>query len=329
MKQRVEISKQYLRTETNFSLAPKGQEVDIEPGKCNYYTDRKEGATPAYILQTFSVASFNDTIAKMTVPDSANANISELRASGVSVHYVIDTDGTTYQLVPEDKRPWAAGVGSLKTGSKLNPSIDGDMKNSMNDFGISIMSINDGKSEFTEAQVAANIALTQHLIDSHKIAAHNVIGLSDWAPERHIAPGPYFPWKAMSESIDGILYAKDFEFKSSPEIVLDYTQKPASEDVDSFQAKIKELEDKLSVFGFNYASTSQEEAAASKGMISAFLSFNLHHLGHHNLYASDNSGYVTTYSALHGGDDASRAILGSVDQNTEGLLNHFLDDFTW
>ena len=51
-------------------------------------------------------------------------NITLTRGPGVSVHYVIDMDGTIYQLVPDNKKPWATGVGNLKSESKLNHNIE-------------------------------------------------------------------------------------------------------------------------------------------------------------------------------------------------------------
>lgn len=39
----LKINKTYLRENAEgFSLAPKGEERDIEFNKCNYYTDKKE-----------------------------------------------------------------------------------------------------------------------------------------------------------------------------------------------------------------------------------------------------------------------------------------------
>jgi N-acetyl-anhydromuramyl-L-alanine amidase AmpD len=216
--QGLKINTMYLRDSAEgFSLAAKGQEKDIEFGKCNYYTDRKPDTSPQYITQTYSVGTLKNTLAKMILPDGGDITV--LRGPGVSVHYIIDQDGTTYQLVPDSKRPWAAGVGDLRVGSKLNQAIpEALMKNDMNSFGISIMSINDGKTPLTPKQFDANLQLTGHLVKTYDINPQQVIALADWAPGRHIAPGPYFPWQNFAEN--GLGLWSSVERKKDPEVIV-------------------------------------------------------------------------------------------------------------
>ena len=171
----------------------------------------------------------------MVLPQGGD--ITQLRGSGVSVHYLIDKDGTIYNLVPDIKKPWAAGVGGLKAGSKLN-SGDADIE-SMNDVCLSIMCINDGKSPLTKEQVAANITLTNSLSEKHDIPSQNVIGLADWAVGRHIAPGPYFPWQEFSESSLGLW--SDVPRLDDSEIILTYKHKPVSEEAEHIKQGIEEL----------------------------------------------------------------------------------------
>ncbi len=68
-----------------FSLASKGEETNIETNKCNFYTDRREGSSPQYIMQTYSVGSLNSAFSKMIFREGQD--ITQLRSSGVSVHY--------------------------------------------------------------------------------------------------------------------------------------------------------------------------------------------------------------------------------------------------
>ena len=305
------IDKTYLHTNpTDFALAPKGQEQNIEVNKCNYYTNRGGDGSIKYIVQTYSVGNLKSTLQKMVLPQ--DGDIAQLRGSGVSVHYLIDEDGTIYNLVPDSKRPWAAGAGSLKAGSKLNPG--GADIASMNDVCLSIMCINDGKSPLTNKQIDANIQLTSALSTEHNIPSQQVIGLGDWAAGRHIAPGPYFPWQAFSKS--GLGLWSDVERVEDPEIILTYKHKPVLEEIDHVQQSIQELFAKYnnvqevrefaSLFskqlaesgakasdsvatnisqqltnGIGYVGRANAEDAGylDSALLSSTLSFNLHHLG--------------------------------------------------
>jgi hypothetical protein len=81
--QGLKINTMYLRDSAEgFSLAAKGQEKDIEFGKCNYYTDRKPDTSPQYITQTYSVGTLKNTLAKMILPDGGDITV--LRGRGVS-----------------------------------------------------------------------------------------------------------------------------------------------------------------------------------------------------------------------------------------------------
>ena len=357
----LKINTDYLReSATDFSLAPKGQEIDIEINKCNYYTDRKADASPQYIVQTYSVGSLKNTLAKMVLPNGGN--ISELRGPAVSVHYIIDQEGTIFQLVPDTKRAWAAGVGNLTAGSKLNPAIaQGDMQNAMNDYGITIMSINDGKSPLTPQQYAANEQLTSNLVKSYAIDPTKVIALADWTPGRHIAPGPFFPWHDFSKA--GLGLWSDVERPKDPEIIVSYKKKPLPEEVDHIQQAFEELLKKYSTGSSGdvvkqYAASTQslkeslsksviDEARAvgdalsrglgmvgkpndkdqaghlDSGTLSSMLSFNLHHLGEKIV----NSPLLDVYNVLwaDSSDPDARGILGQWGTDSQAVLDSLLD----
>lgn len=237
MSKKPEILTTYLRNEAEgFSLALKGQETNVEINKCNFYTDRQQGSSPQYVIQTYSVGSLNDTFSKMIV--SKGEEISVKRNSGVSVHYIIDKDGLIYQLVPDSKKPRVAGVGSFKTNSKLNSDIPNDMNNGMNDYCISIMSINNGKESLTAKQLAANLLLTKYLCDEYSIKSENVVALADWAGGRHIAPGPYFPWSEFAKHNLGLW--SDVERKADPEVIVSW-KKPNPTELEHIQQQFKEL----------------------------------------------------------------------------------------
>ncbi len=119
---------------------------------------------------------------------SAAAAIERLRdpAAKVSSHYVVDEDGTVYQLVEEANRAWHAGVSFWRGVSGLN---DGSV-------GIEIVNPGHewGYRAFPEVQMAAVLKLCRGIVERHAIPARNVVGHSDIAPDRKQDPGELFPW---------------------------------------------------------------------------------------------------------------------------------------
>ncbi|WP_375327167.1 hypothetical protein [Candidatus Tisiphia endosymbiont of Nemotelus uliginosus] len=86
------INKTYLRINPEFSLDNQGKKTNLEFGKCNYYADRKPNSLLQYIIQTWSFDSLEATLAKMLL--SQEANTQPLKKTILSVHYVIDKDGS-------------------------------------------------------------------------------------------------------------------------------------------------------------------------------------------------------------------------------------------
>ncbi len=114
-------------------------------------------------------------------------------AAKVSAHYLIDEDGTTYRLVPEDKRAWHAGVAYWRGMRDINSaSIGIELVNPGHDYGY---------RAFPAAQMTALTALLGGIRVRHRIAAANVLGHSDVAPGRKQDPGELFPWPALA--VDG------------------------------------------------------------------------------------------------------------------------------
>lgn len=110
--------------------------------------------------------------------------------AGVSAHYLIDRDGTTYRLVAEDKRAWHAGVSSWRGIADINShSIGIELVNPGHELGY---------CGFPEAQIVALIALCRDILERHRIPARNIVGHSDIAPERKRDPGELFPWRRLS-----------------------------------------------------------------------------------------------------------------------------------
>lgn len=117
--------------------------------------------------------------------DGARARLCDPLAE-VSAHWLIDLDGTTEPLVPEDRRAWHAGAGSWMG------------RGDVNSHSIGIELANPGDQPFPEPQMAALETLLRGIMDRWSIPAHRVIGHSDMAPGRKSDPGPRFDWGRLA-----------------------------------------------------------------------------------------------------------------------------------
>ena len=116
--------------------------------------------------------------------------------SQVSAHYLIDEDGTTWQLVADDDRAWHAGVGAWRGWRDINSrSIGIELSNPGHDYGYRY---------FPAVQINALIGLSQGLIERHPIIARNVVAHSDISPARKIDPGELFPWAQLAAAGVGL-----------------------------------------------------------------------------------------------------------------------------
>ena len=119
-------------------------------------------------------------------------------ASRVSAHYVLDEDGTLYQLVPEALRAWHAGVSHWAGESGLNAcSIGIEIVNPGHEFGY---------RDFPEIQIDAVISLVSDIRSRWTIPDARIIGHSDLAPERKQDPGERFPWKRLASVGHGLWF---------------------------------------------------------------------------------------------------------------------------
>lgn len=108
----------------------------------------------------------------------------------VSAHYMIEEDGTVFQLVNEEKRAWHAGVAYWRGATNINArSIGIEIVNPGHEFGY---------RAFPEPQILSVIELCQAILARHTIAARNIVGHSDIAPTRKEDPGELFPWQRLA-----------------------------------------------------------------------------------------------------------------------------------
>lgn len=116
--------------------------------------------------------------------------------SKVSAHYLIDEDGSIYQLVQNEKRAWHAGFSFWNEQTNVNG----------NSIGIELVNPGHehGYQKFTIMQYKYLIELCYELKWEYKIKDINIIGHSDIAPERKEDPGELFDWEYMAENSIGL-----------------------------------------------------------------------------------------------------------------------------
>ncbi len=129
---------------------------------------------------------------------TAQAALDRLRdpAAAVSSHYVVDEDGTVFQLVPEDRRAWHAGVSHWRGHAALNArSVGIEIVNPGHEWGY---------RDFPVLQLAAVCDLCLLVSARHAIPARNVVAHSDVAPDRKEDPGERFDWRALADNGVGL-----------------------------------------------------------------------------------------------------------------------------
>jgi N-acetylmuramoyl-L-alanine amidase len=130
--------------------------------------------------------------------ESGEAALARLRDPGASVsaHYLVETDGRVFRLVPEDKRAWHAGPSIWQGADDLNSrSVGVEIVNGGHDFGL---------PPYPAVQIEAVIRLCADVIRRWRIPASRIVGHSDIAPARKEDPGERFPWARLAASGVGL-----------------------------------------------------------------------------------------------------------------------------
>ena len=108
----------------------------------------------------------------------------------VSAHYVVEEDGTLYQLVNEADRAWHAGRSHWRGITDVNSaSIGIEIVNPGHEWGY---------RPFPEPQMQALLPLIAAIVARHDILPVNVVGHSDIAPARKDDPGELFDWERLA-----------------------------------------------------------------------------------------------------------------------------------
>ena len=148
------------------------------------YEDRPEGVEPYILLLHYT---------GMETMEAAKDRLSDPE-SKVSAHYLIDEDGTVFDLVPEEKRAWHAGISFWKGDSDINSSSIGiEIVNPGHEWGY---------RPFPKEQMHSVLKLCREIMARHDII--HILGHSDVAPERKTDPGELFDWQWLADKGVGI-----------------------------------------------------------------------------------------------------------------------------
>ena len=124
-------------------------------------------------VDTIIIHSTYDVLGKD--PYSIAGIIAEYKQYGVSPHYLIARDGTTYHLVADKNIAYHAGVSKMPDG-----------RTNVNDFSIGIEMANTTEEKFTNGQYAA---LNRLIVDLKKqYSIKYILGHDDIAPGRKTDP---------------------------------------------------------------------------------------------------------------------------------------------
>lgn len=131
----------------------------------------------------------------MPTGEDALARLRDPKAK-VSAHYVVEEDGRVFQLVPEERRAWHAGVSFWRGETDINTrSVGVEIVNPGHEFGY---------RAFPDIQIAAVIELVADIRGRWMIEDNRIVGHADIAPDRKDDPGELFPWRRLAEAGHGL-----------------------------------------------------------------------------------------------------------------------------
>ncbi|KFD19293.1 N-acetylmuramoyl-L-alanine amidase [Yokenella regensburgei] len=135
--------------------------------------------------------------------DDFDVSLATLTDKHVSAHYLIpeipprfNGKPRIWQLVPENKLAWHAGISYWRGATRINDtSIGIELENRgwQKTAGVKRF------TPFAPAQIAALIPLAKDIIARYQIEPQNVVAHADVAPQRKDDPGPLFPWQQLAK----------------------------------------------------------------------------------------------------------------------------------
>ncbi|MBQ9035020.1 MAG: N-acetylmuramoyl-L-alanine amidase [Alphaproteobacteria bacterium] len=138
-----------------------------------------------------------DTIVLHCSAHEPNDMVCILTEEKLSSHYIIGTNGEIWQLVPEEKRAWHAGISYWRGQENLNHRS----------IGIELSSPSMGQKTYSKTQMQSLLQLCQDIIKRNStILPQNIVAHSDIAPTRKVDPGKAFPWAWLAANGIGLWY---------------------------------------------------------------------------------------------------------------------------
>ena len=153
----------------------------VIPSPSPSHNERAPGKTPRYVILHYT---------GMPEGEGARERLCD-PAAEVSAHYLIERNGQIWQLVPEERRAWHAGIASWQGEQDMNSlSIGVELANRGHRHGY---------QPYPTEQIDACIALLHEICARHPgIAPQNLLAPSDIAPQRKEDPGELFPWQILA-----------------------------------------------------------------------------------------------------------------------------------
>jgi len=199
--------------------------------------DRKGGVINAIILHYTGIATGSAAL------DHLCSEVSQ-----VSAHYLIDEGGELFQLVPENRRAWHAGIGVWAGNRDLNTvSIGIEIANHGHSGGL---------PPYPRIQIEAVIALCRDISSRWRIPPARILAHSDLAPQRKIDPGEHFPWDHLAKAGIGH-FVPPFPIEGGPRL----GQGAAGEEVEALQIMLEQYGYGLDISGVYDVATQSTVAA--------------------------------------------------------------------
>lgn len=155
-------------------------------------------------IDTIVIHFMSNCVAKPTSPFETEDLINIFIQYGVSAHFLIQRDGTIFELVPPSKKAWHAGASIMPIP---------DNREGVNDFSIGIELVGGDFIDFTSVQYESLGVLCNDLHQEFQIKS--ILGHEDIAGVRAVKkgfrtdcktdPGPYFDWEKFGSLLPSAL----------------------------------------------------------------------------------------------------------------------------